>query len=133
MSSPACLEHSRNGWKWARRQRVYSRGEAVNVLCSHNFLLLVHMLVSACESTSENEEPTASDNEFIDDSDVESDHPDSYASGSETEDLLSEEELTDIDANNVVSCKRARRQTEFYVDSDAEELMAESDDDGTQG
>ena len=112
---------------------MYSRGEAVNVLCSHNFLLLVHMLVSACESTSENEEPTASDNEFIDDSDVESDHPDSYASGSETEDLLSEEELTDIDANNVVSCKRARRQTEFYVDSDAEELMAESDDDGTQG
>ena len=71
-------------------------GEAVNILRSHNFLLLVHRPVSACESMSEDDEPTASDNEFIDDSDVASDCPDSYASGSETEDLPSEEELTSM-------------------------------------
>ena len=86
---------------------------------------------------SEDEEPHTSDDEFIDDgSELESDEDAdfvacSYASGSETEDLPSDDELSDIDETNVVSSKRARRQTEFYADSDAEELLAESDDDGT--
>ena len=85
---------------------------------------------------SEDEEPHTSDDEFIDDSEHESDEDAdfvacSYASGSETEDLPSDDELSDIDETNMVSSKRARRQTEFYADSDAEELLAESDDDGT--